>query len=317
MRVGAHALSLLSVPLNVHLLLAFEQEPRSLPELRKAAGSPPPTTMRGHLRTLIELGVVERSRRNRFPGNTEFALGRAGQDLLAVLRALEVWLTEAPGGPIEAGTVAAKRSTKALVEGWSNNLVRAIAARPLTLTELDGLIASLSYPALERRLTAMRDAGLIAACPGNVRGTPYAATDWMRRAIAPLAAAARWEGSHSSGFDAPISRLDIEAAFLLAVPMLDLSPELGGTCRLAVDTRCNGEHRFAGVIVDVRGGEVVACTSRLGGAVDAVVTGSASAWMQAISGRAPGRLDLSGDLELGTEVVDGLHRALLRAPQLR
>jgi DNA-binding HxlR family transcriptional regulator len=316
-RAGAHALSLLSVPLNVEVLTALQDEPTPLVDLRKAAGSPPPTTMRGHVRTLTKLGVVERFRHNQFPGNTDLALGAAGRDLLTVARAVEDWLAIAPDGPIEPGTPAAKSSIKALVEGWSNNVVRAIAARPLSLTELDGVIPSLSYPSLERRLVAMRDVGLIAARPSNGRGTPYAATTWLRRAITPLAAAAHWERRRIPTASPPISRLDIEAAFLLAVPMLTLASQLSGTCRLAVDMPRDREHDFVGILFDVQDGEVLSCSSRLAGAADVVVTGSSRAWLRAVIDREPGCLARSGDRELAAEVVDGLHGALFRSTQMR
>lgn len=316
MRAGARALTLLSMPLNVQVLTALEDGPKSLSDLRRAADSPPPTTMRGNLRSLTELGVVERRRRNKFPGNTDIALGPAGRDLLPVARAVDEWLALGPHGSIGLGTLAARSPLKALIEAWSHNVVRAIAARPLSLTELDSVITSLSYPSLERRLVAMRDVGLIAACAGNGRGTPYAAADWLRRAVAPLAAAAQWERRHIPEASSSISRLDIEAAFLLAVPMLTLPSELSGTCRLAVRMLSGGEHDYAGVVVDIRDGVVVSCTSRLAGRADAVITGSTRAWLRAVIEREPTLLEHSGDRELRADFVDGLHGAFLRAPQL-
>ena len=317
MRAGAFALSLLAVPLNVHVLQALEEEPKSLMDLRRAAGSPPQTTMRGHLRRLAELGIVERTRRNPFPGNLDLELGSAGRELLPVMRALEVWLAQAPGGPLVPGSTAAKSAIKALVEGWSTSIVRAIAARPLSLTELDRVISSLSYPSLERRLQSMRLAGQITACPGRTRGTPYEATEWLRRAVAPLAVAARWERQHAGEEAAPIGRLDIEAAFLLVVPLLRISSNLSGSCRMAVDIKSDGEHRLAGVLVGVSEGEVVSSASRLQGDVDASVTGSAPAWLRAVVESDPAQLEISGDPELGAELVDGLHGALSGAARAR
>ena len=58
----------------------------------------------------------------------------------------------APEGPLALGSSTAKSAIKALVEGWGTNMIRALAARPLSLTELNGLISGLSYPSLERRL---------------------------------------------------------------------------------------------------------------------------------------------------------------------
>lgn len=316
MRAGAHALSLLSVPLNVQVLLALESESRPLSEVRKAAGLPPPTTMRGHLRNLTEIGVLQRSRRDDFPGTVDLTLGPAGRELLSVVGALKVWLSAAPGGPVQLGTPAAKSAIKALVEGWSHRIIRAVAARPLSLTELDGLISSLSYPSLERRLAAMRDAGQLVSCQTTGRGTPYAATEWLRRAIGPLAAGALWERTQIPARSAPIGRLDVEAAFLLAAPMLTLPSHVSGTCRLAVDMRGGRDQGHAGVVIDIRAGEVVSCSSRLSGPVDAAVTGSTRAWLRAISHREAGRLEqVGGAREFAGELVDCLHGIFVRVPQ--
>lgn len=314
MRAGAHALSLLSVPLNAQVLFALEEEPLPLSAVRKAAGSPPPTTMRGYLRNLTDLGVLHRHRREDFPGQLDLALGAPGRGLLPVAEVLKTWLSSAPEGHVEVGSLAAKSSIKALIEGWSHGIVRAIAARPLSLTELDDLIASLSYPSLERRLTAMRDVGQLAACAGDGRGTPYAATDWLRRAVGPLVAAALWERSHLPDASAPIGRLDIEAAFLLATPLAKVSAALSGACRLAVELPRDDGRSLAGVQVVLRGGEAVSCTSRLAGHVDATATGSVRSWLEALNYDTPNCLEFSGDRELATDIVDALHGALFRAP---
>ena len=266
--------------------------------------------MRGHLRKLTELGILERTQRNDFPGNLDYELGAAGRELLPVVHVVNAWLSLAPEGPIAPASPTAKSAIKALVEGWSTSIIRALAARSLSLTELDRLISSLSYPSLERRLQAMRLAGQIEARPSRGRGTPYSVTDWLRRAIGPLAAAARWERKHVPDEVAPIGRLDIEAAFLLTVPMVALPTHLSGVCRLAVDVQSSNGHRLAGVIADVRGGQVVSCASRLQGDVDAVATGSAPAWLRAVIARDPSALELGGDGELAGELVDGLHDAL-------
>jgi DNA-binding HxlR family transcriptional regulator len=310
LRAGAHVLSMLSVPLNVHVLQALDNGPMPLIDLRRAVGSPPQTTMRGHLRALTQAGVIERRRHSGFPGPVDYELARPGKELLGVAALLEAWLLGAPDGPIQLGSVAAKSSTKALAEGWSSGIVRALAAKPLALTELSRLITGLSYPSLERRLGAMRIAGLIERCPGSGRGTPYAVTEWLRRAIAPLAAGARWERKHLPKETAPIRRIDIEAAFLLVLPLVVLPVEQSGICRLAVDTSNGLQHRQAGVVVEVDEGRVTSCVTRLEGDADASALGSAAAWIQAVIERDSGRLELGGRRPLAMALGDGLHRAL-------
>lgn len=315
MRAGGYGLSLLSIPLKVHILQELEEEPRSLSELRRAIGSPPQTTMRGHLRTLAEIGAIERRQEDGFPGSVGYALARPGQELLGVAEALRRWLAVNPEGEVELGSVAAKSSIGALVAGWSSAIVRALAARPLSLTELSRLIPSLNYPSLERRLGALRLAGQIEARPGNSRGTPYGVTQWLRQAAGPIVAAVRWERANLPAEAAPVGRIDAEAALLLAVPLLTLPGDLSGSCRLTVEIRNGvGEPRLAGVMVGVEGGAVTSCTSRLEGRAGAWATGSAGRWTSAVMDREPGLLEIGGG-DLAVAMVEGLHVALFRAPQ--
>lgn len=315
MRAGTYALSLLSIPLNVHVITALAEEPKALIDLRRAVGSPPQTTMRGHMRELTRLGVLERQSKNDFPGNVDYELGAAGRDLIEVVDVLRGWLANSPDGPLQPGSVAARSAMKALTEGWSSTIVRALAAKPLSLTELNHLITSLNYPSLERRLGAMRLTGLIEPCPSGGRSTPYVATKWLRGAVAPLAAASRWERKHVPQEAPSIGRLDIEAAFLLSVPVLRLSSEQDGVCRLAVDVRSGSEHRLAGVLARVKEGRVIACTSRLQGEADAWASGSAGAWLRAaIEGEADD-LEVGGEAGLAAAMIDAFHGGLFGAWQ--
>jgi DNA-binding HxlR family transcriptional regulator len=149
--------------------------------------------MRGYLRSLTEAGVIERRGRGGCAGGAGYELTPSGCALLQVAEVLAAWLAESPQGPIELGTDEAKNAIKAFADGWSAGVVDALASRSLSLTELDRVIATLSYPALERRLMAMRLFGLVETVDGEGRSTPYAISDWLRGAIASLAAAARWE----------------------------------------------------------------------------------------------------------------------------
>jgi DNA-binding HxlR family transcriptional regulator len=272
--------------------------------------------MRGHLRVLTEAGILERRRQNEFPGSVEYELGRPGRDLLVVAKVLASWLASSPEGELELGSPAAKSAIRALVEGWSSGVVRALAARPLSLTELSSIITGLSYPSLERRLAAMRLAGQIERCPGAGRGTPYVVTDWLRRAMAPLVAAARWERRHLPDETAPIAKIDVESAFLLTVPMIDLPSDQSGVCRLAVESHNgNGESRLAGVMVTVEEGRIAACVSRLEGEAGACAAGSVASWLRAVIEHDSGNLELGGDCGLARGLLDGLHGTLFGVSQ--
>jgi DNA-binding HxlR family transcriptional regulator len=306
-RAGAVALSLLSAPLNVHLLQALEGGPLPLIELRRSVGSPPQSTMRVYSRTLVDLGALERQRQAAFPGTVEYGSTEAGKALLGIGAVHEGWLREAPSGPISLGSTASKSATKALVEGWSTNIIRALAAKPLSLTDLNRLIPRISYPSLERRLGALRLADLVEPHPGEGRGTPYRATAWLRRAIVPLAAGAWWERRHLA--DPPlIGRLDVEAAFLLAIPLIEVPSGLSGRCRLAVEIQGGSSPVFAGVMITVEDGKVVSCSSRLEGDADGWASGSAGSWIRRMSGQ-DGDLEIGGDSELVRGLVDSIRKS--------
>lgn len=305
-RAGATALSLLAAPLNVHLLQALEDGPLPLIDLRRAVGSPPQSTMRVYSRTLVEIGTLERQRQASFPGTVEYASTEAGRSLLAIGQVLERWLQEAPAGSITLGTTASKSATKALVEGWSTNIIRALAAKPLSLTDLNRLIPRISYPSLERRLGALRLADLVEPYPGEGRGTPYRATPWLRRAIVPLAAGAWWERRYL-GDPPQIGRLDVEAAFLLAIPLIELPADLSGKCRLAVEIQGGSSPVFAGVLICVEEGKVVSCSSRLEGEAEGWASGSAVSWMRRMNGQ-DADLEIGGDAELVREIVEAIRR---------
>lgn len=314
-RAGAYALSLLSVPLKVHVLRVLGEAPKPLIELRRAVGSPPQTTMRGHVRTLVEIGAVERRRQDGFPGSVDYVLEAPGRELLRVAEALQGWLATSPDGEIELGSLAGKSAINALVAGWSSGIARALAARPLSLTELSRLIPSLNYPSLERRLGALRLAGQIEARPSSTRGTPYGATEWLRRAVAPIVAGVRWERLHSPAGTAPVGRIDAEAALLLAIPLLRLPSDLSGLCRLTVEIRNGaGEPRLAGVMVGIEDGVVSSCTSRLEGRAGAWASGGPSRWTSAIMDQETDALEIGGDCDLSLALLEGLHKALFRAP---
>jgi DNA-binding HxlR family transcriptional regulator len=284
----------------------------SLMALRRAAGSPPQSTMRKQLRALIGLGIVDRRQQPGFAGSVDYELGRPGIELLEVAHVAQAWLGIAPDGPLELGTLAAKNSIKALVDGWTSTVVRALAGRPLSLTQLSRLISTINYPSLERRLGAMRVTGQIASCETREgRSRPYVATPWLRRAIAPIVAGAHWERQYAVGETMPLAPIDVESSFLLTLPLLHLSGDLEGTARLAVEIpRSDGTTRLAGVLVRVERGSVVGCSSRLEGSTDAWSSGTVGGWMSAAINGDLDNLEVGGDGELAHSLIEGLHEVL-------
>lgn len=305
---------MLAVPLNVNVLRTLEERdgPTPLPDLRRAIGHPPVTTMRSYLRRLVELGLVKRHREDDFPGSVSYLITPRGERLLAVGEFLQVWLRSAPEGEMELGETASKSAIKALVDGWSTGLIRALAARPLGLTELNRVIPQVSYPTLERRLTAMRQVGLIEPDPhGNGRVTRCAVTPWLRDAVAPLTAAVGWESTCIPDQTPAPSRIDAEAAFLLATPTLVLAPEVHGLCRLAVEFRRGSELDFAGVTIRVVEGRVESCVARIDGKPDAWATGSVLDWFRWMREMSGHRIEIGGDPAIANAIADGLRSGYL------
>lgn len=309
-RSGAQTLVLLAAPLNVLILRSLAESPKQQADLRRETGTPAQTTLRAQLKRLTEIGVISKERRNRFPGILEYELTAAGRDLLFVASTLENWLAISPSGLLSFGDNAAKAAIKALVEGWSTKMLRALAARSLSLTELNRIIGNLSYPALERRLGAMRLAAQVEARSANGRGRPYSVTKWARQGIAPLAAAGRWERRYLPEATPPIRRNDVEAAFLLAVPLLRLPSDVDGSCRMGAEFHNGSQRRLAGVMATVEAGQVVSCATQLQGHPDAWALGSPTGWLNAVIEHDDTSLELGGDCHLARSLLGGLHQAL-------
>jgi DNA-binding HxlR family transcriptional regulator len=306
-RAGGRALTVLATPLNFQVLRALTDRPMRLAELRKATGLPAQTTLRGHLAALSELGVLAKRPTQQTPYSVEHALTPMGDDLLAVAGRLDIWLSQAPDGPISLESGAAKGAIRALVDGWDSTMLRVLAANPLSLTELDSAIPELSYPALERRLSSMRIAGLVEAQKTAGPGTPYTVTEWARLGVAPVAAASHCELTHMGSAGAPVTTLDIEAAFLLAAPLVGLPERSAGSCQLEVEASPKVVPAPAGVQVTVERGKVVACDSRLEPKPSAFAAGPAIRWFNAVSYGKFAQLRFGGSGQIAEDVVQGLH----------
>jgi len=146
--------------------------------------------------------------------------------------------------------------------------------------------------------------------PATGRSTPYAVTEWLRRAVAPLVSAIRWERLHQAQITAPVARLDAETALLLAVPLLRPPEGLSGSCRVAVEIPNGEPDRLGGMTVAVDSGGVVSCVTQSPDTPDAWALGSPSDWLGAVIEHDVHRLELSGDQRLARALLGGLHGAL-------
>ena len=308
-------LSIFESPLNGRVLRAHLEGPCRLVELQERIGRSAQTTVRVAVANLLEIGVLQK----RAVGQSSYAvateLSPAGEELLFVADEVEAWLALCSQGPIDPAGEQAKEAVKALAGGWSSTLIRALANRPFTLTELAEAIPGVSYPALERRIASMRANGQIEPVAKKGRGTPYVVTDWLRYAIAPLAAASRWERRHLGEESPPVTEIEVESAFLLALPLVPLPPLAQGSCVLAAQTDPvepdARDRRLVGVEVEVAKGEVVAAVAAIEGTPSTWAVGTPDTWFEMVIDGKLGDLRIGGSSpQLALDLVAGLHHAL-------
>jgi len=314
-RAGSSVLELLANPLILGILEAHAESPRRLAELQKMFGWFPRSTLRTAVAKLESAGALRRQDVSIAPHAAVSALTPAGEEMRFAATALEEWLGDSPNGAIMPGSEAAQAAILALTGGWSSTLMLRLASRPFTLTELDRLIPDVSGAALARRLAKMRRSGQIEALEKRGRSTPYVVTNWLRRSIAPLCVAGRYERRHLTTTTAPITKVEVEAAFTLAVPLVRLATRVDGECALGVLTAVDDPNRrkgLSGVTVEVRGGRAVSCEARIEGDPSTWALGSAENWLDAVIDGDPGSLrSISGPKrQLARELVRGIHLAL-------
>lgn len=312
MRAGGQTLILLGNPRNFLILKSLAEGTKGQRDLRRDAGFPAQSTLRGHLETLEKAGVIDKRRLDSFPGTLKYDLTDPGKELLGVATSLGRWLAAAPRGPIELGSDPAKAAIKGLVEGWSGTVLTTLADGPLSLTELDKRIAAISYPTLERCLDTMRLAEQLKVGQRTPKGTPYAVTDWLRRGLAPLTLSARWEHRHRPDGVDSITHDDIDGALMLGGPLFKLSGEVSGVCQLAVKIPDGKKQRRSLGFVEVRSGEVNFRAVYPQVKPDAWASGTMDTWFATLIDADTSGLKLSGDRDLAEAVFDGLHRALFR-----
>lgn len=247
-----------------------------------------------------------------FDPEAKMEIAPAGLEMLYTGTRLEGWLAGAPGGPLELGEVDSGQAIAGLVYGWSTTLTHtlALAGRPLGLAELDLALESVSYAALEEHLDLMEGAGLIESLAGEDGERRYAVTDFLRAGIAPIAAGARVECHYPTSDTSPPDRLDAEAAFQLALPLLELPEDVTGTCQLGVRIDEEGAAGLAGATVRVERGRVVSSTPQLQRDAETWAQARAIDWLDTLVEPPLARVELGGDEQLAASLLAGLHERL-------
>lgn len=277
-----------------HILRELADGPKPVAEMREEDGTP----------AQIDFGDSE---------HTAVKITDAGREMLFVSFVLERWLHGSPQGPLALGSDPANDAIAALACAWSSTVMHTLALRPLTFPELHRAIDTLSYRSLEDHVDAMEEAGQVEVRIGADGKTRYAVTDWLRQAIAPLAAAARLERFSLADDTAPIADIDVGASFLLTLPLLELPDDLSGSCRLAVQLSGNASH-LVGVTAHVKGGRVDSLDLELDGSADAWATGSADDWLDTVIEPEAMPVETGGDRPLVRTLLDGLHESLFGVP---
>lgn len=234
------------------------------------------------------------------------------EDTLFVSDQLERWLRDCPAGPLGPGPESEPVLT-ALLDGWCSTVVHALAAEPLTPAEASEAVEGPGRGAVEEQIKAMEAAGLLVARQDTDGEWRFAPTEWLRLAIAPLAVAARLELRNPGGETAPIAPLDVEAAFLLTVPLLTPPAEAYASCRLLV-TVPGRPPRLAGVVVLIEDGLLTAVTADLRMASDTFAAGTPGDWIDTLIDPSLGRVSLEGNLEVLQGLLLGLHEKLFPLP---
>ena len=311
MRAGGQTLTLLGTPRNVLILESLAAGSKGQFELRRDAGALAQSTLRRHLGNLETAGVVIRNRLNSFPGTLNYALTEAGRELLLVVDSVERWLDRAQQGPLELATDAGKAAVKGLIDGWLTKILDPLASEPLSLTQLDTKVTSVSYPTLERRLEAMRLADQLDEGSRNGKGTPLTISNWLRVGIGPLLFAAAWEDRHTQKDADPWGRAEVESAFKIASPLLRLRPEHNGVYKVSLASKDGDRRRSESALVSIQDGDVAYCDGESKPQPDVCVSGSRAEWFSTATDPDSLGLKIDGDPSLVHGIVKRIHEALL------
>jgi hypothetical protein len=314
-RAGALTLLYLVIPMKRRLLLAMLAEAATGADVIDEDDVPDPDDPVA-LEIIADPYLVEPVDPDVDPGeideDTLLQPSKAGQDLLFVSSILERWLQDCPDGPLKLGPEAGP-ALSALLNGWSSTVIHTLAAKPLTVAEVTGAIGILDLDTVDERIEEMLDASMVEAIEEDGEHERFAATEWLRTGIAPLAAAAQQELRHPLEDTAPIAALDVQAAFLLTLPLLELPGELSGTCSLAVELEEGVAGSPTGVTVRIENGQLVSCEVRLAEDADAWASASAAAWLDTVIDGDTGQVRSGGDLELAQGLLHELHQTLFGA----
>lgn len=305
-RPGGWALAFFGAPSNATLLRALRGGPADLEELATAAALAGGDA-EAALAQLLDAGLVGRRGDAAASRPGAYELRPLGREMLIVAAVLETWLGRAPGGPLRLDLADGQAAVRALLSAWESRLVRALAAGPKDLGELQETLLGVAAAELPEGLAELSAIGLLEA---GAPAAPIALTDWCRRALAPLAVAVRCERVHVPAETVAPTPVDFETAFLLGLPLISLEPEVEGYLLLRIENRRDSA-AVAHVLAQVGGGGLIACEAKLEVLPRDWVSGSERLWVEAVGEGELDGLEYGGDVRLGKSLVTALRQALV------
>lgn len=313
-RAGALTLLYLASPMERSVLLTLLAEATTGARVLDELETPDPNDPAAIAAIFNDAYLVEPADPDHPPGapiepDTMLQPTPAGREAPFVGVILQHWLDRCPDGPVELGPEAGPVLAP-LLTGWCSMVTHALAAEPLTAVETHDAIQVLDLDTVEARIESMEEAGQVEALPGPEGEPRYAVTEWLRMGIAPLAAAARLELRHPPGDTAAVAALDVEASFLLTLPLLELPSDLSGSCSMAVELDEGVNDSPAGVTALIENGRVVSCERHLEEDADAWAAGSAADWLDTLIEPDAERVRSGGERRLAGSMLYALHETL-------
>jgi DNA-binding HxlR family transcriptional regulator len=244
----------------------------------------------------------------------ELRVTSGGREVLFVGFVADRWLLAAPQGPLDFDGAEAAQAFLALAEGWTATVVHVLARGPHTFDELLEAIGDLSRAELEDQLASMQSARLVEVLAGDGGAALYAANEWLRAGIAALIASARVERREPRDDAAPIDALDVEAGFLSCLSLVELPPQLSGTCSLGLRLEEDDDSCLTGVTARVDQGRIVSCEPGLDPGARAWAAGTAAEWLDTVIEPDVQSVHAGGDRWLARALIDAMHERLFGAP---
>lgn len=235
----------------------------------------------------------------------------AGREVPLLGATLHRWYEHCPNGPVVPGENSGQVLWPLLC-GWTSTVVHAVSAKPRSAVEVQEEIGVIPLELVVASLGLLGRVGLIRPLPPPAAGEEmrFEPTEWLRLAVAPLAASARLELRHPRGDTAPIAAADVEALLQLTLPLLRMPARLSGSCSLSVQLDEGVVGSPAGLTAVIDEGRVVACEPGIDPQADAWVEVTTGQWLDAMIERDTRGIRSGGRHRIATTLLGALHERL-------